>query len=202
MVTYTSTGNTVSYVDAKITSKHFVLSQIDSSQTYKQKYLSQRWNIEVNSPPVLRSEAFTVMSQWANNRVGTITLPTLSNTSGTASGTITTQLISSVLPEYNFIKGSTKIAVDGSATGTLKKGDFVKFSNHSKVYQLTDDVNLDGSSVNVMNIFPALFVNLTSNTIVAYNNVSLNVSLIGTQVEIKTDLNGYYTYNLQLQEEY
>jgi len=191
-----------SYVEAKIISKHFVLSQIDSSQTYKQKYLSQRWNIEVNSIPMLRSEAFIEMSKWANNGVSSIRLPTLSNTSGNASGTITTQLISSVSPEYNFIKGSTKIPVNGTATGTLKKGDFIQFSNHYKVYQLTDDVNLDGSTINVMNIFPALFENLTTNTIVVYNNINFYVSLIGNQVELKTDPNGYYTCNLQLQEEY
>lgn len=198
--TFTGTGTTVTYRDLSVTSRNFRLSNIDSSQTFKQKYLSQRWQFELSSPPVLRSEAFEIMSALRNNRTNSFILPTISNTSGTASGTITAQLISSVTPDYNYTKGSTTVPVAGG-TGTIKKGDFIKFSDHAKVYQVTGDVNLDGSTIDSIGIFPGLFQDLTSGATVAYNNVSFTVSHVGQELEIDTDENGYYEYTLNLQED-
>lgn len=198
--TFGDTGTTVTYKDLKITSKNFRISAIDSSQTFKQKYLSQRWQFELSSPPVLRSEAFEIMGLLRNNRTTTFILPTVSNTSGTASGTVTAQLTSSQSPDYNYTKGSTNVPVAGG-TGTIKKGDFIKFSDHAKVYQVTGDVNLDGSTIDSIGIFPGLFQDLTSGTTVTYNNVSFTVSHIGQELEIDTDENGYYEYKLNLQED-
>jgi hypothetical protein len=198
--TFGDTGTTVTYKDLRVTSKNFRISAIDASQTFKQKYLSQRWQFELSSPPVLRSEAFEIMGLLRNNRTTTFILPTVSNTSGTASGTITAQLSSSASPEFNYTKGSTTVAVTGGS-GTIKKGDFIKFSDHAKVYQVTSDVNLDGSSVDTISIFPGLFQDLTTGTTVVYNNVSFTVSHIGQELEIDTDENGYYEYTLNLQED-
>ena len=74
--------------------------------------------------------------------------PTISTTRGTASGTITVANTTSTSPVISLASGSTAVGVTGG-TGTLKKGDLIKFSNHNKVYMITEDVNLDGTLGNL-----------------------------------------------------
>jgi hypothetical protein len=204
MATYASTGNTVGYETLDFRSINYRITNLDSMNNFKQKYLSQRWAFKLKSPPVLRSEAFQVLAGFtASKSRGTTTLvpPVIASTSGTASGTVTAQLISSTTPSYNYVKGSTNIAVSGGS-GTLKKGDMIKFSNHTKVYMLTADVNLDGSTIDTLSIFPALFTDLTAGATITYNNVPFTVSYESDLFEIRTDQNGYYTYELDYKEEY
>ena len=154
---YGDTGNQVSYTTLNFRSINYMLNNIDSSVRYTQKYLGHRWAFTVQSPPLLRSEAFQNITNA--NRPGdlgtNVVPPGIGSTSGTASGTITVQLSSSTDPAYNYVKGSKTIAVSGGS-GTLKKGDLIRFSDHSKVYQLTSDTNLDGSSTDTISIFPGL----------------------------------------------
>jgi hypothetical protein len=194
--TYGDTGKQVSYTTLNFRSVNYMLNNIDSSVRYTQKYLGHRWAFTVQSPPLLRSEAF----QNINNRdrpgnLGTeVVPPGIGSTSGTASGTITVQLSSSTDPAYDYIKGSKTIGVSGGS-GTLKKGDLIRFSDHSKVYQLTADTNLDGSSTDTISIFPGLFQTLTTST-VSYNNVAIKVDQVADAIELSAGLDGYFKYNV------
>jgi len=71
--------------------------------------------------------------------------------------------------------GDTTIRVEAggpATTGALVNGDFIKFSNHNKVYNIVGDVNTTGSTfVNFnINIFPALIMDVPNNTFVNYTN--------------------------------
>ena len=204
--TYTQTGKTVAYTVMDLKSVNYNLSNIDSSNRAFKKHLGQRWSFSLETPPLLRSEAFEIyrIHQRKNRLTGTIAEdfvpPVLGTKSGTASGTVTVQLVSSTNPTYDFTKGTKTIPVNGTATGTLKKGDFIKFSDHSKVYQLTSDTNLDGSSVDTISIFPGLLQTLTSGATVTYNNVPFQVTNLNDNLEIEMDIDGYFKYKLDLIE--
>jgi hypothetical protein len=51
----------------------------------------------------------------------------------------------------------------GGQSGIIPKGYFVKFANHDKVYVVTEDVNLSGSTNRAMKIYPALTESVGSN---------------------------------------
>jgi len=54
--------------------------------------------------------------------------------------------------------GASSIEIDNSSnvTGSLPKGSFIKFSNHSKVYITTNDLSLEGTSNQTLNFYPNL----------------------------------------------
>jgi hypothetical protein len=198
---FDDTGKAVSYQTLNLRSVNYLISNIDSSQIYKQKFLGHRWAFTIQSPPLLRSEAFEVMGRRYTGQFSTsIVPPVISQSTGTASGTISVSLTSSTDPAYNYTKGSTTIAVTGGS-GTLKKGDFIRFSDHDKVYQLTADTNLDGSSVDTVSIFPGLFQTLTSGTTIGYNDVVWTVVNADDETEIETDENGYYQFSINFIED-
>ena len=206
--TFDDTGKAVTYKVLNFRSINYGIGVIDSSQTAKQKFLGHRWGFTLESPPLLRSEAFEVMERrYTGQETAGMKLPVISDTSGTATGTVTPLLISSTSPAYNYTKGSTTIPVSGGS-GTLKKGDFVKFSNHSKVYQLTADTNLDGSSVDTISIFPGLFETLKAQhddslqqTSLTYDGVFWTVSNTSDEIEIAMDENGYFEYSIDFVED-
>lgn len=191
---FDDTGKAVTYKVLDFRSINYGLGTIDSSQVAKQKFLGHRWAFTLESPPLLRSEAFELISSAG----GQIAPPIISNTSGTASGTVTVQLLSSTSPAYNYTKGSRTIPVAGGS-GTLKKGDFVRFSDHTKIYQLTADTNLDGSSIDTISIFPSLRQTLTSTT-VGYNDVKWTVINTSDGTEISTNENGYFEFSIDFEE--
>jgi len=55
---------------------------------------------------------------------------------------------------------------DGSNTGLLPKGYFIKFANHDKIYVVTNDNDFAGSTNRTMNIFPALTQTVPAQTAV------------------------------------
>lgn len=76
--------------------------------------------------------------------------------------------------------GVSSIVTDGntiSITGFGKRGDFVKFGSHSKVYQLTADVNSDGSGNGTLSIMPALVAVLVDNDTITVTSVPFTVIL-------------------------
>ena len=86
-------------------------------------------------------------------------------------------------------------------TGTLKTGDLIKFSNHDKVYMLTEDVNLDGSTIDTLPIFPTLRTATTSSTTVQYNSVPFKVFLTSDAQGFKVGSPKLYTYEINVREE-
>jgi hypothetical protein len=63
--------------------------------------------------------------------------------------------------------GAVSITATGVASNTtiLKAGDFIHFSNHSKVYMVTSDAVSSGTNVTI-NIFPALRTGIAGATLI------------------------------------
>lgn len=173
-----------------------------TGKVQRSKTGGQYWSFVLQSPPLDRSDFMSIYSFIVNQNGAfesfTVVPPVVGSTTGTASGTVSVVADSSVSPEYDNQKGSTKIPVSGGS-GTLKKGDIIKFSNHEKVYMLIENANLDGSSVDVLNIFPPLVVDATGT--VTYNDVPVKVFFVENQHSYSVGPDLLYTYEIEVRED-
>ena len=176
-----------------------------SGITHRIKTGNQYWSFKLKSPAMTKADMMAdysfIVQQDGMYGSFTIVPSEIGSTRGTASGTITVNTTVSTDPVLSPALGSSNVAVDTVATGTLLTGDLVKFSNHDKVYMLTADVNLDGSSVNQMSIYPPLTTAVTGSHTVTYNSVPLKVYQDKDQIKFVTQADGLYKYEITLNEE-
>jgi hypothetical protein len=69
--------------------------------------------------------------------------------------------------------GASSVAIDGltpSVAGTGKRGDWIKFNGHSKVYQLTADADANGSGQATLSLMPALNAAVADNEPVTFSS--------------------------------
>jgi hypothetical protein len=130
---------------------------------------SQRWEISFN---VLTNDnaADTLINMLGElSVVSTMIMPQLKEVSDRSTATGTLSL------DTNAAAGDTTISLSAiGGVGLLPKGSFIKFSNHSKVYLLKTDVNLDTTGPYNASIYPSLRVPVTSGTTqVLYGNSCL-----------------------------
>jgi hypothetical protein len=131
----------------------------------------------------------------------TVVPPVISSTTGTAAGTVTVADVNTVDPLMGTSAGSSSVGVSGG-TGTLKKGDLIKFSNHNKVYMLTEDVDLDGSTVDQVSFYPPLVESVTGGaTTITYNSVPFTVFFNNDQISYELLTDGLYRYEIDVREE-
>jgi hypothetical protein len=157
---------------------------------------AQYWSFKLKSPAMTRSEFMTaysfIVKQDGQYGSFTVVPPVVSNTTGTATGTITVNA--------TYAAGVLQCKSTGGS-GTLKKGDLIKFSNHNKVYMLTEDVDLDESSVDTLNFYPNLVTGITNTTTVTYNSVPFTVYLDKDEQKYITQADGTYKYEITVNEE-
>lgn len=144
-----------------------LFSQSVNGRMQSRKIASQQWEITGVYPPLTRSE-FQPVSAYIDSLRGrhtvfTVVLTEISTTNATsASGTVTCSAAAA---------GLSVVATTG-LTGTLKAGDFIKFSGHSKVYRLTADRSGNGN----LAIVPPLITAVGTDT-VTYIDVPFTVRL-------------------------
>lgn len=158
------------FVDWKVTQNNIINTSLTGDR-YVANLGNSHWEFKLKSAPYDRSTNTANMPLSTDNtEIFTFTLPTpLNDSKGTVSDIITVSASTSdgASPSAQ----SRKINVTGGA-GTLKSGDFIKFSNHTKVYMLTIDTNLDGSSVDAVHLYPPLIKSVSGATI-TYDNVQI-----------------------------
>ena len=200
------------FVNAEITSitKTRITETLTNKQ-YRRSIGGQYFRLSLQTKPLTRSEADTLFaflaSQDGRYDSFTIVPPIISSTKGTASGTVTVNTAEVVETEAGGIAlsksaGSKAVGITNSSeTGNLKTGDLIKFSNHDKVYMLTADINLDGSSVNALQFYPNLTTAVTTSHTVTYNSVPFKVVLQNDQLTSKLNTDGTYTIEFSVRED-
>lgn len=101
--------------------------------------------------------------------------------------------------------GSVGISYAVGGSGTANKeyfaaGDFVKFSNHSKVYQVTASSTTDGSGVGAMVVGGALVSDIPSGTTITRNAVPFTCVLESEAQEFDTGAGGISSLSLDMRE--
>jgi hypothetical protein len=167
-----------------------------SGITKRLKTGAQYWSFSLKSPALTRANFMSLYSfivkQDGQFSSFTVVPPVISTTRGTASGTVTVNA--------NTSPGVLTCNVAGG-TGTLKKGDLIKFSNHDKVYMLTEDVNLDNSTVDTLTFYPNLTDAITTTTTVDYTNVPITVFLNSDQQSYTANADGTFQYEIAVRED-
>lgn len=176
-----------------------------SGKTQRIKTGQQFFTFKLKSPKMTRLQVDAdfsfIAAQDGQVESFTIVPPVISSTKGTASGTVTVVNATSSAPVLSLAAGSKNVGVSGGS-GTLKKGDLIKFSNHDKVYMLTEDANLDGSTVDQLSFYPPLTTALTGGgQTITYNSVPFKVYLNSDTATFSTSTDGLHQYEISVNEE-
>lgn len=167
-----------------------------SGKSQRIKTGQQFWSLKVQSPSKDRADFMAdysfIVQQDGQVESFTFVPPGIGSTRGTAAGTITLNATYGI--------GSSLVKGNGGS-GTLKKGDLIKFSNHNKIYMLTQDINMDSSSEDFINFYPPLTTAVTNSTTVTYENVPITVYQDSDNIKFVTQSDGTFRYELVLNEE-
>lgn len=161
----------------------------------------QRWMLNVSFPPMTRAEfapiyAFSV-KQKGQYETFTYVPPTISTTRGSSGETPVVKGAISA--------GAVTANVDGltaSTSNILRAGDFIKFSDHTKIYMVTDDMSSDGSGDATLNFHPAATEAIPNNATITIASVPFTVSFQDDVREYGTNYTNLYSYEINLIEVY
>ena len=174
-----------------------LISQSDSGKKFARQIDGQRFAFTANIIIAKRSDVYGelmafIIKQRSGKENFTIIPPEIKDARGTASGT----------PHGTASAGATSITLGGGASGTFKAGDFIKFTNHTKVYMVVADQS--DISTGSVTIEPPLRTAVSS-TDITYDNVAFTVYLLNDLQEFGTsgsdkDGNLLYKFQLDIQE--
>lgn len=139
----------------------------------------QRWGLDYEYASLSREQfdalwAFLV-AQRGQYEAFYVVPPRISRSKGAGGGTAT--VASSALG----VRAVTVSGASAGVTGWAKAGDYLKFSNHDKVYVLTADVNTDGAGAATVSFEPALISDVTAATLIL-NDVAWRVARTDDQL--------------------
>jgi hypothetical protein len=101
------------------------------------------------------------------------------------------------------VSGDATIALDGftaNQVDALKAGDLVKFSGHSKVYMVQNNIQANSSGALTLQISPNLVTSLANNEAVTVNKPSFTVYLENNEIMYSTDASGFYSISFDVRE--
>lgn len=155
--------------------------------------------LNVSFPPMTRAEfapiyAFSV-KQKGQYETFTYVPPTISTTRGSSGETPVIDGTVSV--------GSTSASVDGltaSTSNILRSGDFIKFSDHDKVYMVTADMSSDESGDATLEFHPSAVQAINDDATVSVASVPFKVSFQDDVREFGTNYTNLYSYEIALIE--
>jgi hypothetical protein len=162
-----------------------------SGRRQSKQLAAQYWTLDCEYAALDRSESAQVMAflNLQRNSLSSfdVVLPQYSRSNGTIK-TVYNTVDSTISVSANAAITATSVTINAdvlrpsnftnagtTATGALKAGDFVKFTNHNKVYQLTADVTIDSSGTGNLALFPGLYSAVTTTTNLTYWDVPFTV---------------------------
>lgn len=196
------TNNTYNEKNTSITGRTFVA---DFGNNY--------WTFKVRTVPLSREDFANkffrtslagsgLFYSFSGSNVGRINtdiqIPVLNDSAGTVSGTVTTTSGTSTDPSFSQAVGSDTVGVTGG-TGTIKAGDLIQFANHKKVYMVTEDCNLDGSTVDQLKITPRLVKAVDSQN-VTYDSVTFSAIPDGDLISWQVGTEELYEFEATYRE--
>jgi len=197
-----STSDATREITPKVASMDFVsnndtrITTSTSGRTQRIKVAAQYWSFKFQCPAMEDDDFFNLFQLLVqqDGQVNPFVIIPPVPYRGTAAGTVTVS--------DDYAAGVTTCRSTGGS-GTLKKGDLIKFSNHDKVYMLTVDVNLNqtDSTEDVISFYPNLVTPLTNTTTITYNNVPFVVYLDGEKTSYSTNIDGTYRCQFGCNEE-
>ena len=179
-----------------------LISVSDSGRRYARKIDNQRWKFTCKYTNLTRAEFAPILAfitkQRGQKETFTVIPPKIKDALGSETTTISVNGAHTA--------GDTTIAIDGfnaDSAGSLKAGDFIKFSGHTKVYMVVADVTPSSNAATVT-IEPPLITALTDDSVVTYDNVPFTVHLTNDLQQfgaVGADKDGNILYQFELDVE-
>lgn len=174
-----------------------IISKSQSGKKLARQIDGQRFGFTARIITAKRSDVYGelmafIIKQRSQKENFTIIPPEVEDARGTASGT----------PHGTASAGATSITLGGTGTGTLLAGDFIKFSNHDKIYMVVADQS--DISTGSLTIEPPLTTAVSSSDI-QYDNVPFTVHLTNDMqdfgvVGADKDGNALYQFEIDVEE--
>jgi len=161
----------------------------------------QYFKLYASFPLMSRSEfapiyAF-IMKQRGSYESFTVVPPVVGSTTGTSLGT----------PLVNGASQTGRTVVtdgwtgDQTAGNLLKAGDYIKFANHTKIYNIVADNASDAGGNSSLTIEPALITSPAENDVITTSSVPFTVYLMGGGlIEYSTGFDNLFSFALDLCE--
>ena len=174
-----------------------IISKSQSGKKLARQIDNQRFGFTARIITAKRSDVYGelmgfIIKQRSGKENFTIIPPEIEDARGTASGT----------PHGTASAGATSITLGGTGTGTLLSGDYIKFSNHDKIYMVVADQS--DISTGSLTIEPPLTTAISSSNI-TYDNVPFTVHLTNDIQEFGVvgadkDGNALYQFEFDVEE--
>ena len=174
-----------------------IISKSQSGKKLARQIDGQRFGFTARIITAKRSDVYGelmgfIIKQRSGKENFTIIPPEVEDARGTASGT----------PHGTASAGATSITLGGSGSGTLLSGDYIKFSNHDKIYIVVADQS--DISTGSLTIEPPLTTAVSSSDI-TYDNVPFTVHLTNDIQEFGVvgadkDGNALYQFEFDVEE--
>lgn len=193
--------------DVEITSIAPTLVSIAHSlKTQRRSRGGQRFSFRLVYAPLTRAQFAPLwgflMKQRGQFETFQFVLPApLKTPLGTATGSPTVNNQAGSPEELQ--TGSRTVQTSGwtpGVTGILKASDFMLFTGHTKVYQVTGDANSDGSGNAAVPIEPGLYAGPAHGAAITVNNVPFTVAMTEDTQRATQRLRPYYEFELNLIE--
>ena len=175
-----------------------LISVSDSGRRYARKIDNQRWKFTCKYTNLTRTEFAPILAvitkQRGQKETFTVIPPKIKDALGSETTTISVNGAHTA--------GDTTIAIDGfnaDSAGSLKAGDFIKFSGHTKVYMVVADVTPSSNAATVT-IEPPIIENLANDETVTYDDVPFTVYLDSKLQQYTLGFNDKYNYEFDVCE--
>ena len=175
-----------------------LISLSDSGRRFARQIDNQRWKFTCRYVNLTRAEFAPIFAfitkQRGSKETFTISPPNLKNALGSETTTISVNGAHTA--------GDNTIAIDGfnaDAAGSLKAGDWISFSGHTKVYQVVSDVTPSSNAATVT-VEPPIIEALANNEVVTYDSVAFTVYLTSSIQSYSMGINNLYNYEFDVSE--
>ena len=175
-----------------------LISLSDSGRRFARQIDNQRWKFTCRYVNLTRAEFAPIFAfitkQRGSKETFTISPPNLKNALGSETTTISVNGAHTA--------GDNTIAIDGfnaDAAGSLKAGDWISFSGHTKIYMVVADVT-PSSNAATISVEPPIIEALGNNEVVTYDSVAFTVYLTSRVQSYSMGINNLYNYEFDVSE--
>jgi len=176
-----------------------LLNQTLSGRRQVRQIGSQYFSFTVQMPPLQQDKAQEIFAflQKQKGSSGDFTIGAPLDNLGAGKAETDIQVVGS------HVAGDASIDLDGfaaSQANALKAGDLVRFSGHSKVYMVQNNIDSEADGSLQLMISPNLVTSLADNEAVVVNKPKFKVYLESNEIMYSTDASGFYNISFDVRE--
>lgn len=194
------TAPVVGYRKVKVNNEFVRITTRDQTNRYAEKFLNQFFNFELETVPLQQDTARDLFGFLCsqNGAVDTFNIQIPKVTENQVPNIDDSTVYATSVGDEAIGQYQMNIQQSAGDTDIIRRGDFLKFANHNKLYQFVADYD---DSSELITIYPPLVAAVPQGTQLILNPTA-TVRLIGETVEQEFMTEGYARLKFDLREEY